>query len=271
MIHPCSYDDRTFAIIMDNSGENQPLLVAGVNNDAMYGDGAELLEHSQGYDEESAPVRPSGATVTCRVCDAGIDLEGKHNQHVVKCTHCQEATPIRPAPPGKKYVRCPCNCLLICKASSTRIACPRQNCRRVITLANATPTGMATRAPAGSCRVTCAHCQEVFLFNTLNNSLATCPHCKKSSSVGAAFARTRAIFYLVFALLALIGCVLLTVFTSEKAHQWVFLYAFWLVSYVGAGYLFYRFMFYLLVKVLSHCFTYTSFHVFLKISHTVNA
>ncbi|CAJ0941708.1 unnamed protein product, partial [Mesorhabditis belari] len=210
-----------------------------------------FLEHSQGYDEESAPVRPSGATVTCRVCDAGIDLEGKHNQHVVKCTHCQEATPIRPAPPGKKYVRCPCNCLLICKASSTRIACPRQNCRRVITLANATPTGMATRAPAGSCRVTCAHCQEVFLFNTLNNSLATCPHCKKSSSVGAAFARTRAIFYLVFALLALIGCVLLTVFTSEKAHQWVFLYAFWLVSYVGAGYLFYRFMFYLLVKIIN--------------------
>lgn len=47
-----------------------------------------------------------GATVACRVCDAGIDLEGKHNQHVVKCSHCQEATPIRPAPPGKKFFFC---------------------------------------------------------------------------------------------------------------------------------------------------------------------
>ena len=30
----------------------------------------------------------------------------------------------------------------------------------------------------GMCRVTCAHCHDTFLFNTLNNALARCPHCR---------------------------------------------------------------------------------------------
>jgi phosphatidylinositol-4,5-bisphosphate 4-phosphatase len=136
--------------------------------------------------------------VTCRVCEAEIPLEGKTNQHVVRCQKCNEVfipkinrmqkfhrqvTPIRAAPPGKKYVRCPCNCLLVCKATSTRIACPRQNCRRVITLASGPPNsgipGTAIRAPVGTCRVQCAYCQEIFMFNTLTNQLAICPHCRK--------------------------------------------------------------------------------------------
>ena len=79
-----------------------------------------------------------------------------------------------------RYVRCPCNCLLICKAASTRIACPRTNCRRVITLGHREPQGSAVRAPTGSCRVSCVYCHEVFLFNTMTNSLANCPHCKNS-------------------------------------------------------------------------------------------
>lgn len=91
-----------------------------------------------------------GPTVTCRVCETEISLEGRTNQHVVRCQQCNEATPIRAAPPGKKYVRCPCNCLLVCKASSNRIACPRTNCRRVITLGGSAPMGTAIRAPAGT-------------------------------------------------------------------------------------------------------------------------
>ena len=82
------------------------------------------------------------------------------------------------------------------------------------------------------CRVTCAHCHDSFLFNTLNNALARCiyifilyrqhpqqslclgeppfnlhcfqdcclrcPHCRKVSSVGPEFARTRLTCLLFF-------------------------------------------------------------------------
>lgn len=137
--------------------------------------------------------------VSCRVCGFMIDISGKRDQHVVKCGSCNEATPIKNAPPGKRYVPCPCNCLLICKSTSQKIACPRPNCKRIINLAPST----ATIVP-GMCQVSCAHCHNLFLFNTLNNSLARCPHCRHVSSVGHQFSRSRAIRHLACAICCLL-------------------------------------------------------------------
>ncbi|CAI4221360.1 unnamed protein product [Auanema sp. JU1783] len=227
---------------MDRSDEDVPLL-RDSSRSASY---AESSSGVQG-NEESVDSRNKnvvgGASVTCRVCDAQIALEGRNTQHVVKCSECHEATPIRPAPTGKKYVRCPCNCLLICKAASTRIACPRANCRRVITLisGNREPQGSAVRAPTGSCRVSCVHCREVFLFNTLNNSLAKCPHCKKNSTIGG-FARRRALLFLLAAVTMLILSVLVTVFGKKVAGFWVYV----------AGLIFYSLTLYMCVQFIKY-------------------
>ena len=99
------------------------------------------------------------------IFQALVDISGKREQHVVKCISCGEATPIRNAPPGRKYVRCPCNCLLICKNTSVRIACPRQNCRRVISLAPSGPPQAPIPNVPGMCRVVCAHCHDNFLVS----------------------------------------------------------------------------------------------------------
>ncbi|KAB7499122.1 Type II phosphatidylinositol 4,5-bisphosphate 4-phosphatase [Armadillidium nasatum] len=117
--------------------------------------------------------------VTCRVCQAMIDIGGKVEQHVVKCMKCHEATPIKNAPPGKKYVRCPCNCLLICRSESQRIACPRPDCKRII---NLTPSPVNHSIPnlPGMCRVSCVHCRDTFIFNTLKQCFSKMPTLQES-------------------------------------------------------------------------------------------
>lgn len=175
---------------MSDTEERKPLL----NNETDYNNPIGQVPTDELPPPYQATQQGQVPMVTCRVCQTMIDVSGKRDQHVVKCTSCNEATPVKNAPAGKKYVRCPCNCLLICKSSSQRIACPRVNCKRIINLVPSPITPPVNIMP-GMSRVSCVHCSDAFLFNTLNNSLAKCPHCRKVSSVGPDFARGRSTLF----------------------------------------------------------------------------
>jgi len=173
-------------------------------------------------------------TVMCRVCNQLIFIRGRENQRVVKCASCHEATPIKPPPHGKKYIRCPCNALLTCRSTSTRISCPRTNCKRIINVggppsATAVPTVQNTDARV---RVTCGHCNETFVFRVTAH-LARCPYCRKVSSVGSKFARTRSIIFAVIGMLFLIAGVAVTVTTLELASQNGGIYVVWIGAFVA--------------------------------------
>lgn len=217
----------------------------------LFGDAQEVDERPPPYgslrDVTEAPFNGS-SMVTCRVCQALIDISGKKDQHVVKCAQCHEATPIRNAPPGKKYVRCPCNCLLICKATSQRIACPRPSCRRIINLTT-NPTNPSVPSVPGMCRVTCAHCHDTFLFNTLTNALARCPHCRRVSSVGPEFARKRATIFLVLTLVFIAIGVGVTWGTYQIATSKGGMYVVYVGAFLIALILFIRGIYYWTMKI----------------------
>lgn len=241
---------------MSKNDENQPLLDKDDAKTDYTAEGENLAGGATvspiGPNEVPPPFQQASSggvpMVTCRVCAAMIDISTKKEQHVVKCLQCQEATPIRNAPPGKKYVRCPCNCLLICKSSSQRIACPRPNCKRIINLAPSPVTPPVSSLP-GMCRVTCGHCSDTFLFNTLHNALARCPHCRKVSSVGPEFTRNRGILFLGLGILFLIIGITVTWSTYSIAENHGGIYVAYIGAFLIALFLFARTLYYCTLSV----------------------
>ncbi|KAK6322992.1 hypothetical protein J4Q44_G00053310 [Coregonus suidteri] len=124
------------------------------------------------YSPLGSPDSVSSPIISCRVCQSAIGVEGRTHQHVVKCVICNEATPIKNAPAGKK------------------IACPRLYCKRIINLGpvhGAAGSGSDSPQPQqlAGVRVVCGHCRNTFLWTEFSDrTLARCPHCRKVSSIG---------------------------------------------------------------------------------------
>ncbi|KAH9281393.1 Type I phosphatidylinositol 4,5-bisphosphate 4-phosphatase-B [Echinococcus granulosus] len=222
-------------------------------------------------------------TTKCQVCNTIIPIVNKEKQLVVKCPSCGEATPIKGPPTGKQYVRCQCNCLLICKSTATRVGCPREDCLRVINLNGPNASGYqagdvgregiggsggsgggvgaGTFPNRGGLRVTCGNCHRPFsiptpqsyrpnafgaafvnrLVNCLSGGAASnvsgliaarCPQCRKVTSIGQAYARTRWVGYLILTLIFLVIAIGVTFGTTDAAKSYHGLYFLWSVLYL---------------------------------------
>ncbi|XP_066520076.1 type 1 phosphatidylinositol 4,5-bisphosphate 4-phosphatase-like [Hoplias malabaricus] len=148
----------------------------------------------------SAVAGDGSLSLSCSVCGALISVKSESTQRIVKCGVCQEATPIKSPPAGKMFVRCSCNCLLICRASAQRVACPRPHCRRVIDLTGYGLSG--TEWQYGGTRVSCGHCGQTFLGppSTMKNQVR-CPLCRKVSFIGREYPMRRCLYFIVVAII----------------------------------------------------------------------
>ena len=208
--------------------EEQPLL----SNQRSFSSNSQPVEYSltelpenldlpPAYTPSPATPTGTGSTVSsdipvinCRVCHALLHVEGRLHLHVIKCHACGEATPIRPAPPLKKYVRCPCNCLLICKVTSQRIICPRVNCKRVISLMPTTTSleQFYENQNVVTFRIMCGYCGFSFLSLESSSIFRICPNCgKKSYTSSAHKKRCLSLYGTFFAFIIIILSVAITI------------------------------------------------------------
>ncbi|KAF5883385.1 type I phosphatidylinositol 4,5-bisphosphate 4-phosphatase-A, partial [Clarias magur] len=157
------------------------------------------------YQDEAPPPPPyyevpavGASSRCCGVCGARLEEEAK-SKYTLKCGVCQEYTPVRAPPVGKRFVRCPCHCLLMCKSSAQIIGCPRPECKRVIQLSSPGPVNTVVQDHEG--RASCGHCSQTFLIpQSAEKKCVRCPHCRKVSFVGQRYPMKRCVYFSLMAI-----------------------------------------------------------------------
>nr|CAI5820249.1 unnamed protein product [Callosobruchus analis] len=86
-------------------------------------------------------------------------------------------------------------------------------------------------------------------FNTLNNALARCPHCRKVSSVGPDYARGRGNIFMVLALIFLMLGISVSAATYAFARSHAGMYVLYVGAFLMAIILFVRGLYYYFMKV----------------------
>ena len=202
-----NYLDLNFINMNENNEDQQPLLnetispVQIVNEDSERNDlvFSDLSSHTPNKLLSINPV------LNCRVCGTVLHAENKLHLYVIKCYACGEATPIRPPPPMKKYVRCFCNCLLVCKVTARRIVCPRKNCKQIITLSpSSAPLNLYSSDDHNepktitTLRVFCGNCGFSFITLTSAQTLQVCAHCNSKSYSDIGYKKRRICCVMLF-------------------------------------------------------------------------
>ncbi|KAK2834020.1 hypothetical protein Q7C36_014721 [Tachysurus vachellii] len=215
---------------MADKAEESPLLCAETSEAELYTSvTSEHVPSAPPYQGEAPPPYwavpvVGSASLCCGVCGAQIALNSNSSQYIVKCGVCQEATPLRSPPVGKRFVRCPCHCLLICKISSKRVACPRPQCKRLIEL---TDLNTAVVQCYGT-RAICGHCRQTFLVpGSGEKQRVRCPHCHDVSFIGQRYAMKRCIYFSLMAVFFAVIAGGLIAATVEEARDYNAVYALW--------------------------------------------
>lgn len=124
--------------------------------------------------------------VVCEVCRTQIPFSSNQCPSTVRCFICSEETAVGIPLPGQKYVRCSCNLLILCSAEFQSVLCPRESCRKQLTLV---PTPAAFVLNSETKSVACANCSTLNQVNTSMNKFIKCCFCGKTSALDSRYGR----------------------------------------------------------------------------------